>query len=137
MAKFESVDAYLASLPPDARLKIESVRQAIRRAVPGSEEAISYDIPAFRLHGRSYLGLGGWKRHISIYPIPDADVELDRELTPHKSGKGTLQFPLSNPIPLELVGKVAALLAHQRAGSSAPADAGMKAPLPRGLPSPS
>ena len=131
MAKFESVDAYLASLPPDVRLQIDSVRQAIRRAVPGSEEAISYDILAFRLHGHTYLGLGGWKRHISIYPIPDADVELDRELTPYKSGRGTLKFPLSKPIPLELVGKVAALLAEQRAGSSTPADADTSAPRGR------
>ncbi|MEX0626739.1 MAG: DUF1801 domain-containing protein [Chloroflexota bacterium] len=128
MAKFESVDAYIASFPPDVRLKIESVRQAIRRAVPGSEEAISYDIAAFRLHGRGYLGLAGWKRHISIYPIPRADEELDRELTAHKSGKGTLQFPLSKPIPLGLVGKVAALLAAQRAGSSR-ADADRSAPI--------
>ena len=116
MAKFESVDAYITSFPPDVQLKIESVRQAIHRAVPGSEEAISYDMAGFRLHGRSYLGLAGWKRHISIYPIPDANVELDRELTPHKSGKGTLQFPLNKPIALKLVGKIAALLADQRAG---------------------
>lgn len=117
MAKFESMDAYIASFPPDVQLELESVRQAIHRAVPGSEEAISYDIGAFRLNGRSYLGLAGWKRHISIYPIPDADEALDRELTPHKSGRGTLQFPLSKPMPLELVGRVAALLAEQRAGS--------------------
>ena len=116
MAKFESVDAYIASFPPDVQLKLESVREAIHRAVPGSEEAISYDIAAFRRRGRGYLGLAGWRNHISIYPIPDADVELDRELTPHKSGKGTLRFPLNRPIPLKLVGKVAALLAEQRAG---------------------
>ena len=116
MAKFASVDAYIASFPPEVQLKLESVRRAIHRAVPGSVEAISYDIASFRLKGRGYLGLAGWKRHISIYPIPDADEALDRELTPHKSGKGTLQFPLGKPIPLGLVGKVAALLAEQRAG---------------------
>ena len=111
MAKFESVDGYIASFPADVRPKLEAVRQAIRRAVPDSEEAISYDIAAFRLRGRYYLGLAGWKGHISIYPIPQADAELDRELTPHKSGKGTLQFPLDKPMPLQLVGKIAALLA--------------------------
>jgi uncharacterized protein YdhG (YjbR/CyaY superfamily) len=123
VARFDSVDSYIASFPTDVQLKLESARQAIRGAVPGSEEAISYDMPAFRLHGHYYLGLAGWKRHISIYPIPDADIELDRELTPHKSGRGTLKFPLSKPLPLELVGKIAARLAAQRADSSAPADA--------------
>ena len=128
VARFESVDGYIASFPPDVQVTLESVRQAIHRAVPGSEEAISYNIPAFKLHGRFYLGMAGWKRHISIYPIPLANAELDRELTPHKFGKGTLQFPLSQPMPVELVGKVAALLAEQRAGAAASADAGGAAP---------
>jgi len=118
VAKFESVDAYIASFPPDVQLKLEAVRKAVHGAVPGSEERISYDIAAFRRNGRDYLSLAGWQRHISIYPIPGADGELDRELTPHKSGKGTLQFPLSEPVPLDLVGKVARLLAEQRAGLS-------------------
>ena len=115
VATFESVDAYAASLPADVRPKFESVRRAILRAVPGSEESISYHIAAFKLHGRYYASLAGWKRHLSIYPIPDADADLDRELAGYKSGKGTLQFPLGKPIPLDLVGKVAALLAEQRA----------------------
>lgn len=117
MKKFDSVDGYIASFPPDVQTTLEAVRRAIHRAVPGSEEAISYDIPAFRLNGRSYLALAGWKRHVSIYPIPAADAQLDRELTPHKSGRGTLQFPLSEPMPLELMGRVASLLAEQRGGS--------------------
>ena len=116
MPKFETVDGYLASLPPDVQSRLEDVRQAIHRAVPGSEEGISYDILAFRLRGRSYLSLAGWKGHISIYPIPRADADLDRALAPYKAGKGTLKFPLSEPVPLELVGKVAVLLADQRAG---------------------
>lgn len=131
MTKFDSVDGYIASFPPEVQATLESVRQAIHRAVPGSEEAISYDIPAFRLNGRAYLGLAGWKRHVSIYPIPAADAELDRELTPHKSGRGTLQFPLSEPMPLELVGRVAALLAEQRGGSPAKAEGGTSTPSRR------
>lgn len=116
MPKFESVDAYIASLPADVRSKLDDARQVIHRAVPGSAEGISYDILAFRLRGRSYLSLAGWKGHISIYPIPRADADLDRALAPYKAGKGTLKFPLSEPIPLELVGKIAVLLADQRAG---------------------
>ena len=116
MAKFQSVDAYIGSFPQDVQIKLEAVRKTVHDVVPGSEERISYDIAAFRRNGRDYLSLAGWKRHISIYPIPGADEELDRELTPYKAGKGTLQFPLGEPIPLELVAKVARLLAEQRAG---------------------
>lgn len=120
VAKFESVDAYIASLPPEVRPTFESVRQAIHRSVPSSEEAISYDMPSFKRHGHAYLGLAAWKRHISIYPIPQADPEFERQLAPHVAGRGTLQFPLDRPMPLELVARVAALLAEQRAGPPPP-----------------
>lgn len=121
MPKFETLDAYVASFPAHVRSNLQAARRVIHRAVPGSEEGISYDIGAFRRNGRTYLSLAGWARHISIYPIPRADAEFDRELASHKSGRGTLKFPLGEPLPLELIGKVAALLADQRApGSAAP-----------------
>ena len=69
MAKFQSVDAYIGSFPPDVQLKLEAVRQAVQAAVPGSEERISYDIAAFRHNGRDYLSLAGWKRHINAVGV--------------------------------------------------------------------
>lgn len=118
MAKFESVDAYIGSFPPDVRPKLESVRQAISHALPGTEETISYDIPTFTLNGRYVVYFAGWKRHISVYPIPSGDEPLERELAPYVSGKGTLKFPLDKPIPLELVERLARLLLRQRTDSS-------------------
>ena len=114
MAKFETVDEYIESFPTDVREKLESVRTAIRAAVPGTEERISYGIPTFALDGRYVVYFSGWKEHVSVYPIPDADPDLERELKPHMAGKGTLKFPLGKPMPLELIARVAARLLEQR-----------------------
>ena len=118
MAKFESVDQYIASFPPDVQPKLESVRAAIRAAVPGLEERISYDIPTFALDGRYVVYFSGWKEHISLYPVPDADPELARELKPHMAGKGTLKFALDKPLPLDLMARVAARLLEERQAKS-------------------
>jgi uncharacterized protein YdhG (YjbR/CyaY superfamily) len=114
MAKFETVDEYVASFPTDVREKLQSVRAAIRAAVPGTEERISYGIPTFTLDGKYVVYFSGWKEHVSVYPIPDADPGLERELKPHMAGKGTLKFPLTKPMPLDLIARVAARLLEQR-----------------------
>jgi uncharacterized protein YdhG (YjbR/CyaY superfamily) len=103
-------------LPEDVRPTLEAVRAVIHRSVPNATEAISYDIPAMKRNDRYFVSFAGWKRHISLYPIPATDAALDLEIARYKSGKGTLQFPLNEPIPLDLVGKIAGLLADQRAG---------------------
>ena len=90
------------------------MRAAIRAAVPGTEERISYGIPTFTLDGQYVVYFSGWKRHVSVYPIPDADPDLARSIAPYQSGKGTLKFPLDEPMPLELITAVAARLLEQR-----------------------
>jgi uncharacterized protein YdhG (YjbR/CyaY superfamily) len=114
MATFETVQAYLASFPDDVQPILEQVRTAIRAAVPGAEETISYDIPTFKLAGKPVVYFAGWKRHVSVYPIPDVDEAMERELAPYRTAKGTLKFPLDLPIPYPLIGRTAALLAAQR-----------------------
>lgn len=114
MTKFETVDEYIASFPPDVQQQLQAVRAAIRAAVPGTQERISYDIPTFALDGKYVVYFSGWKEHISVYPIPDADAALERELKPHMAGKGTLKFKLTKPMPLDLIARVAARLLEQR-----------------------
>ena len=109
-----TVDEYVASFPPDVQRTLEEVRAAIRAAVPGTEERISYGIPTFALDGRYVVYFSGWKRHVSVYPIPDADPDLARRIAPYQSGKGTLKFPLDKPMPLDLITAVAARLLEQR-----------------------
>jgi len=114
VTKPATVDEYIASFPPDMQAVLETVRAAIRAAAPGTEERISYGIPTFTLDGRYVVYFSGWKRHVAVYPVPGGDAVLTRELAPYRAGKGTLRFPLDRPMPLELIGRVAARLLEQR-----------------------
>lgn len=118
-----SVDEYIRGFPPDVAAALESVRRTIRRALPGCEEVISYQIAAFRVSGANVVYLAGWKRHLSLYPIPPADAALLAEIAPYRAGKGTLRFPLASPIPHDLVERVVrALLAQRQQGRGAGAE---------------
>ena len=108
MAKFATVDEYIGSFPPETRSILEGVRAAMRRGAPAAGERISYDIPTFTLDDRYVIYFAGWKRHIAIYPIPEGDAALQRDLEPYKAAKGTLRFPLDAPIPYELIERTAA-----------------------------
>jgi len=112
--KFASVDDYVAAQPPDVKQILDEVRRRVAAAVPESVEAISYQIPAFKLNGKDLLYVAAWKRHISIYPIPDGDEALASDIERYRAGKGTLQFPLGEPFPYELVDRLAAAALAQR-----------------------
>jgi uncharacterized protein YdhG (YjbR/CyaY superfamily) len=109
-----TVDGYIAGFLPDTRAMLEDVRATIRGAVPSAREAISYGIPSFQLDGRDIVYFAGWKGHISVYPLPNGDPELVREMAPYRAGKGTLRFPLTQPIPYPLIGRIAAQLVAER-----------------------
>jgi uncharacterized protein YdhG (YjbR/CyaY superfamily) len=106
--KFGSVDEYLAAQPEGAGGILERARAAIRGALPEAEETISYNIPTYKIHGRAVLYLAGWKRHYSIYPASAALVaEFQQELAAYEVEKGTIRFPLSEPVPVELIARLA------------------------------
>jgi uncharacterized protein YdhG (YjbR/CyaY superfamily) len=109
-----TVDAYLAAFPDHARGILDAIRRTIQDALPEATEAISYDIPTFRLHGRNVVHFAGWKQHVSLYPIPDGDPALARELEPYRAGKGTLRFRLGEPVPYDLIARIVTALAERR-----------------------
>jgi uncharacterized protein YdhG (YjbR/CyaY superfamily) len=122
MAKtdFTSVDEYLATQPEDARAILQQVRRAIRKALPGAVEVISYQIPAYVLHGQRVIFFAGWKEHYSLYPVGQHLVEaLKDDLAPYERSKGTIRFPLSRPIPAALIERIARLRAQQAETRSA------------------
>lgn len=116
MAKtdFKSVDEYIATKPDGVQAILKRVRNAIRKAVPGADEVISYQIPAFKLDGKAVLYFAGWKEHYSLYPATDRVVEeFKDELAPYEVSKGTIRFPLSRPVPVSLIGRIAELRAKE------------------------
>lgn len=127
MAKtnFQSIDEYIAAQPETVRPALERVRALIKKAVPGVEEAISYQIAAFKLDGVYVTYMAGYAEHYSLYPVTDAVLEaLGPEVEPYLSGKATMKFPLSERIPLksiERIVKVRAKEAAERAKAKAPA----------------
>lgn len=101
-----SVDEYIAGFPPDVRRVLEEVRALVRSAAPEATETISYAMPTFDLHGRHLVHFAGFKHHIGLYPVPSAIEAFADELAPYKSGKGSAQFPLSQPMPLDLIRRI-------------------------------
>lgn len=107
MANHESVEAYMAALPADRRAAMEQLRATIRELVPEATEAISYNMPAFRLGGRFFVSYEAFTHHYSLFPRTDAmAAELGDALTPHATGKGTLRFAAGEPIPVDLVRRI-------------------------------
>jgi uncharacterized protein YdhG (YjbR/CyaY superfamily) len=90
------------------------VRSTIRKALPGAEEIISYQIPAFKLHGGPVLYFAGWKQHYSLYPANDLLVAAFKDdLAPYQVNKATIRFPLSQPVPVRLIGRIAKFRAKE------------------------
>jgi len=104
----DSVDAYVAGLAPEAAEVVEELRRRVRAVRRDAVEVISYDIPTFQVEGRSRVHVAGWSKHVSIYPVPDTgdDPGLADDLRPYVGGKGTLKFPLGQPMPWTLVDRV-------------------------------
>jgi uncharacterized protein YdhG (YjbR/CyaY superfamily) len=115
MAKidFKTVDEYIAAQPETVRGALERVRSTIRKALPGAEEVISYKIPAYRLHGRIVLYFAGWRQHYSLYPTSHAIEAFEDDLAPYDVDKGTIRFPLSRPVPVKLIERIAKFRAKE------------------------
>ncbi len=110
MAKtdFKSIDDYIAAQPAAAQGVLKRVRSIIRKAAPGAEEVISYQIPSYKLHGGAAIYFAGWKHHYSLYPAGSRLVAAFKDdLAPYEISKGTIRFPLSEPIPVKLIERIA------------------------------
>ena len=113
-ARANTIDEYIAMQPPTTQVVLERVRGAIAKAVPDAEECISYQIPAFKLHGRVLLYFAGWQEHYSVYPASDTMVAaFPDELGQYRVSKGTLRFPLVGKVPSALIGRIAKFRAQE------------------------
>jgi uncharacterized protein YdhG (YjbR/CyaY superfamily) len=113
---FKSIDDYIDAQPEASKPVLQRVRSILRKALPAAEEAISYGIPAYKLHGAVVLYFAGWKQHYSLYPAGDRLVAAFKdELAPYKISKGTIRFPLSQPVPAKLIEQIAKFRADEAA----------------------
>lgn len=129
ISKPRSIDEYLARLPPEARRPLTVVRRSIARALPGAEEAISYGIPAFKRNGRIVIYFAGWKEHFSLYPTTATlTAAFTKELARFDmSGKGTVRFSLSDPVPVKLIAALAKFRDEETRAAAQARGAAMKA----------
>jgi uncharacterized protein YdhG (YjbR/CyaY superfamily) len=118
MAKtdYKSVDEYIATFPEDVQAILQRIRGIIRKAVPEADEMISYQIPTYKLQGARVIYFAGWKQHYSLYPATEQLVEAFKdELAPYEVSKGTIRFPLSKPVPVKLIERIAKFRAQEAA----------------------
>jgi uncharacterized protein YdhG (YjbR/CyaY superfamily) len=99
-----TIDEYIAAFPPKVRLILEKIRATIKKAPPDADEKISYQIPTFTLDG-PLVHFGAFKKHIGFYP-PVKDEKLKRDAAQFAGEKGNLKFPLDEPIPYTLIGRI-------------------------------
>ena len=111
MAKtnFQSIDEYIAACPPDSQDYLRQIRKLIRSLVPDAKERISYQIAAFERNGKNIIHFAGWKKHVSLYPVPAGSEAFERQIAKYVDGKGTLKFSLDEPLPLKLIERVVKL----------------------------
>ncbi|WP_336517693.1 DUF1801 domain-containing protein [Pollutibacter soli] len=100
-----NVDAYISSFPVEVQEKLMQVRRIVQEAVPDAEETIKYEMPTYVLHG-NLVYFAAYKKHIGFYGVPSGDPELVKALKVYKQGRGSIQFPLDEPMPLKLISRI-------------------------------
>lgn len=101
--KYKTVDEYLAGQPDDMREKLQTIRQIIIKICPDAVESISYGMPAYKLHRKPLIYFAGYPHHIGLYATPSGHSAFAKELAWYKQGKGSVQFPLDQDLPLNLI----------------------------------
>lgn len=101
-----TTDEYIAAFPEDIQLILNQVRATIRQAAPDAEESIGYGMPAYKLKGKPLVYFAGYKSHIGFYATPTGHEAFANELSKYKQGKGSVQFPIDQPMPLKLIAQI-------------------------------
>jgi uncharacterized protein YdhG (YjbR/CyaY superfamily) len=99
------IDEYIAGFPKDVQKILQKIRMTIRKAAPAAEEAISYQMPTFKLNG-NLIHFAAYKNHIGLYPAPRAIEKFKEKLKRYEGGKGTIRLQLDEPIPYDLITKI-------------------------------
>ncbi|MBX9852555.1 MAG: DUF1801 domain-containing protein [Cytophagaceae bacterium] len=101
----ENINEYIAAFPKETQKALKEVRATIKKAAPGAEEKISYGMPAYTYKGM-LVYFAGYKNHVGFYALPTGHAAFKKELSVYKTGKGSVQFPLNQPMPLKLITQI-------------------------------
>jgi uncharacterized protein YdhG (YjbR/CyaY superfamily) len=101
----DPIDAYIAQFPDEVQERLRTLRKIIKDAAPEAEEKISYRMPTFFLHG-NLVYFAAFKHHIGLYPAPSGVEAFMAELSAYRSGKGSIQFPMDQPLPADLISRI-------------------------------
>ena len=104
--QFKTIEEYIETFTKDVQSILEKIRQTIQKTAPGAVGAISYQIPTFKLNDKNLVHFAAFKNHIGFYPTPSVIEAFKKELFQYKGAKGSVQFPLSKPIPYDLLEKI-------------------------------
>lgn len=108
----QTIDEYIDAFPDDVQQILQQIRQTIHEAAPDAQEAISYQLPTFKLHG-NLVHFGAFKKHIGFYPASAGIAAFTSELAPYASSKGAVRFPLDQSIPYNLISRIVRFRAHE------------------------
>ena len=109
-----TIDEYIKNFPKDTQRHLKDVRTTIRKVVPQAEEAIKYQMPTFVLNKKNLVHFAGYEHHVGLYPTPVGIDAFKKDLAVYKRGKGSVQFPLDEPMPLKLIERIVKYLAKDR-----------------------
>lgn len=112
-----SIDEYIAGFPPETRKVLKELRALIKALAPDATETISYAIPTFDLNGH-LVHFAGYEKHIGFYPTGSGIEAFKDELKPYKSGKGSVQFPLGQPLPTDLIRRIVEFRVEENTGKA-------------------
>lgn len=103
---YTSVDKYIKTFPKDTQVLLTKIRSIILKRAPKAEESIAYGMPAYKLNGKPLIYFAGFKNHIGLYATPAGHAAFAKELAKYKQGKGSVQFPLNEPLPYNLIERI-------------------------------
>jgi uncharacterized protein YdhG (YjbR/CyaY superfamily) len=114
----KNIDEYIAGFPGDVQKILKKIRLTIRQAAPGAQEAIKYQMPTFTMNG-NLVYFAAFNTHIGLYPLPRGIEKFKRELSAYESGKGSVRFPLNEPIPFPLISRIVKFRMQQQMARAA------------------
>jgi uncharacterized protein YdhG (YjbR/CyaY superfamily) len=115
-----SIDEYIAGFPPETQTVLEELRALVRASAPDATETISYAMPTFDLNGRHLVHFAGYEKHVGFYPVPSGIEAFKEDLKPYKQGKGSVQLPLGQPLPTELIRRIVEFRVAENTGGRTP-----------------